>query len=107
MPENENIKFDIPYLDKVVHFMMYFIYTSLLLAENKTQKKSTIAIIVLYSVFFGALMEVLQYKLFTYRSGDIFDMLFNTIGVMIALLLIKKIRTITRPLFPQNRQPRP
>jgi VanZ family protein len=107
IPDNEQLKINIPHLDKVVHLTMYFIYTSLLLIENKKQKKSTTVLIVLYTVLFGATMEILQYSLFTYRSGDFYDLLFNVLGVLLSLLLIKKLKKIITTLFPQNQQLHP
>ncbi len=97
MPDSDGLKLNIPHLDKFVHFAMYFIYTSLLLVERKSQKKSAIFSIALYSVFFGILMEILQATIFTYRTGDFFDFMFNTFGVITAILLRKRIMSFIKP----------
>jgi len=93
MPDTDDIKLNIPHLDKVVHLSLYFIYTFLLLAETRyNNKKSTILLIALYSILFGALMEFCQMYLFDYRSGDIFDAIFNTLGVLLAIASFPKLQ---------------
>jgi VanZ family protein len=97
MPDDDSVKINIPHLDKVVHFTMYFVYTALLLIEGKSQKKRAILVIALYSISFGILMEILQHIFFTYRSGDFFDFLFNTMGVVTSLLLRNRILNFIKP----------
>jgi len=83
----------IPYLDKVVHLSMYFILTILLLFELQlSTKKNTIAMIMLYSLLFGSLMEILQSYIFVYRSGDYLDFIFNSLGTIVALFFFKHSR---------------
>jgi len=97
IPDNKEIKIDIPHLDKIVHFMMYFIYTLLLHIETKKiNKKSAIALIALYSISFGLLMEFCQTYLFSYRSGEFFDFIFNTLGVLSAIAIYPKLHKITK-----------
>ena len=78
----------IPYIDKIAHFTMYFILSTLLLFEFlKTAKKNIILWIMFYSISVGALMEILQAYFFIYRTGDYYDILFNSIGSIAALVL--------------------
>lgn len=97
MPDNEKIKFTIPHLDKFVHFTMYFIYTSVLLIERKTKTRQTLSLIIIYTIAFGIFMEVLQSQIFTYRSGDYLDVVFNSLGVLIAVLVKKKVISFIKP----------
>jgi len=83
----------IPFLDKVIHLSMYFILTILLLFELQlSTKKNTIAMIMLYSLLFGSLMEILQSYIFVYRSGDYLDFIFNSLGTIVALFFFKHSR---------------
>jgi VanZ family protein len=76
----------IPYSDKIVHFSMYLILSSLLLFEfQNSTKKNIIVLIMLYSISFGISMELLQNYFFSYRTGDYFDALANTLGTFSAL----------------------
>jgi VanZ family protein len=89
--KKENIlEENIPYLDKLVHFIMYFLYTLILNINNHTSKmKIKGYIVAFYCIIFGMLMECLQYSIFTYRSGDILDLLFNIAGVFSASIIFK------------------
>ncbi len=88
-------KFRFPHLDKIVHFAMYFIYTFFLLLESKHYNKlKTKIIIVLYAISFGILMELLQDRLFEYRSGDIYDAIFNSLGAITMAVIFSKIRKV-------------
>lgn len=85
--------FDIPHKDKFVHFTMYFIYTFLLLWESKNSHKlKTLLIVIPYTISFGILMEVMQSLFFTYRSGDVYDAIFNTLGVVTMVLIFPKLK---------------
>ena len=95
MPDSDK-KIDIPHLDKLVHFTMYLFYTTAIIIETKNNKKSTILLIVLYSISFGAIMELLQHIFFDYRSGDIFDALFNAFGATCSLFIYKKIKELIK-----------
>jgi VanZ family protein len=79
----------IPHIDKIVHFLMYFGLTSVIIFENRKLINNVrqLLLISLIPLFYGILMEVLQTVLTTSRTGDIFDALFNTIGIFTSLLL--------------------
>ena len=74
---------NIPHLDKVVHFGMYFILSVLLayLLESYTSLKrmSIYAIAILTAFIYGGLIEILQQNYFN-RSGDIADLLADVLG---------------------------
>ena len=90
--------------DKGVHFILHFMFTSLwtlyLYAASKNITKSKIVKIILSSFLFGVLIELIQEYYTTSRSGDIFDVLSNTIGAFTAGIVlyfilnrIKKLKT--------------
>ena len=86
--------------DKYVHFTLHFVFTMLwgLYAWKKQNEMrlNKIAIIVVISLCYGILIEILQETCTTTRHADIFDVLANGTGATIALVvfvLIKKRKT--------------
>lgn len=82
------IKFDIPGLDKMVHFVMYGILSFLLLWTGEKVSKTrlelqNLLVVILVSSGFGILMEILQKTLTTVRNFDIYDIIANIIGVLL------------------------
>jgi VanZ family protein len=74
------------HLDKVEHLIAYFVLSLfwLLSFESRTSKIVVTVLIVLY----GILLEVLQSELTTYRTFDYFDMIANSLGVLLAFLAV-------------------
>jgi VanZ family protein len=89
---------NIPYLDKIVHFCMYFGLMSVILFENRKTIKSTrqIFLIALIPLFYGILMEILQETLTTTRSGSVFDAIFNLAGILVSILIWLWIKPSTK-----------
>ena len=74
------------HLDKIVHFTMYAGLCSVLWFEYMcSHKKITIGAVILPILFSGGL-EIAQSTITTTRKGDIFDFLFNTLGVLSAIV---------------------
>jgi len=80
---------NIPFLDKIVHFGMYFGVMLVIIFENRKIIKSIrqLFLIALIPLFYGILMEILQSTLTTTRSGSFYDVLFNLAGILTSLLL--------------------
>lgn len=74
-----------PHLDKLIHLLMYFGLTSILLIENENKQNLLITI---SSIILSGLIELIQQNLTTYRSGDWFDLLSNSIGSATAFVVI-------------------
>ncbi|WP_160114721.1 VanZ family protein [Aquimarina sp. AU474] len=81
--------------DKIGHFIAYFIFTVVWFlffffserrSENFTQSVVKASVI---CFFYGGLMELLQATLTNYRSSDWYDVLANTSGIIIAVILLK------------------
>jgi len=79
--------------DKWIHFCMYLSFNISLFyfwVQKKTSKRNST--ILLYStgisIFYGILMEVLQYYFVLGRYGDTLDVIANTIGASLAWLLL-------------------
>lgn len=81
--------FDVPYLDKLVHAGLYFVFTGTLVFEHRNFFRNTrqLLLISLIPFAFGVLMEVLQADFTTTRTGDILDVLANSAGIIGAVFL--------------------
>jgi VanZ family protein len=81
--------FDVPYLDKFVHFGLYFMFMSVIILEHRKSFSNTrqIIIVALIPVFFGALMELFQSGFTTTRKADVLDIMFNTAGTATAVCI--------------------
>ncbi|MDA9092761.1 VanZ family protein [Polaribacter sp.] len=72
-------------IDKLYHLIAYFGLTfSWLLALKKPKYKYKVLIA---CVLYGIIIEVLQATLTIYRTGELFDFLANSVGVLLALLI--------------------
>jgi VanZ family protein len=83
---------DIPIqnLDKIVHIFFHFVFTSLWVLFFLKQFKETnylklLIFSVLLSVLYGIIIEILQGVVTTTRNADIFDVLANIAGALMAL----------------------
>ncbi len=79
----------IPYLDKIVHFGLYFLLMFIIILEHRKSFYNTriLILISLIPIVFGAFIEVGQSGLTTSREADILDIIFNSAGVVSAILL--------------------
>lgn len=79
---------NIPYLDKIVHFGMYFTLMTSILYENRksllTGRKIFIA--ALFPFMYGILIELLQ-SFTVSRSANLFDAIADTAGIILSILL--------------------
>jgi VanZ family protein len=91
--ELENVPFlNIPHVDKIAHFGMYFVFMSVIAFENRKAIKNIKQLILLSLIPFvyGVLMELLQIFFTESRNGDFFDALFNGVGIMLSILIYYK-----------------
>lgn len=92
---------NIPHIDKLVHLVLYFIFTLLLVSENNVKKYAngvTVNAIIIaagVALGFGAMVELLQYYVFTSRSAEIWDMIANTIGFIAAAFAYQWVNRVT------------
>ncbi|WP_231962724.1 VanZ family protein [Polaribacter sp. KT25b] len=73
-------------IDKAYHSIAYFTLgiTWLFSYYKKPEKKY---LIVICCIIFGIIIEVMQGKLTSYRSGDYLDAIANSCGILLALLI--------------------
>jgi VanZ family protein len=80
---------NIPYIDKIGHFCLYFILMAVIILEHRNSFKNTrqLLLIALIPLCFGILMEFLQMAITSDRKGEILDAASNSAGIAIALFL--------------------
>ena len=88
LPQAADIK--ISNIDKAYHSIAYFTLAIawLIVYYKKPNKKY---IIVICCIIFGIVIEVLQSKITVHRTGDYYDILANSSGVLFALLIFNLI----------------
>ena len=88
-------KFEIPHLDKAVHFTFYFVAVILGVMsfrevfKGKYKLLKSVLIIGIFMIIFGTIIEVLQYKITPDRKGDFYDGLANSVGALSGALVMK------------------
>ncbi len=91
------------HFDKFAHFVMYFTLSFIFFIENYSNKNALRKYwVIIDTIFIGIVIEFLQYILTNYRSGNIYDAIFNCIGVFagsILFLLMKDIKFIYKLLL--------
>ncbi|MCF6131070.1 VanZ family protein [Flavobacterium wongokense] len=94
-----SLGFTVSSLDKYVHITLHFVFTMLWGFYSRQKwnqiELKRIFIVVLFSIGYGILIEILQELVTTTRHADILDVLANFTGAMIAFLtfvLIKKLK---------------
>jgi hypothetical protein len=93
--------FNFPGADKIIHFIMYFVFMSVIVFENRKNigKVKILLLITLIPLLFGALMEVLQMFLTTSRSGSVADLLSNLAGILFSFTLCLMIRPFRKQII--------
>ena len=84
-----NLGLEIKSSDKILHILAYFTLSSVwFLAFQKKMGNLFFKItLIIFLIFYGIILEALQGGITTYRTGDVYDVVANTIGVLLALLL--------------------
>ena len=79
--------------DKYLHFIAYFGLSLMwyFALKERINEKIFKFFVPLGLIFYGIILEGLQSGLTTYRTGDIYDAMANTAGVIVALILFRKI----------------
>ena len=87
-----NFDLEIKSSDKILHVLAYFTLSMVwFLALQKKMSNLYSRFFLIFSlVIYGIILEVLQGGITNYRTGDFYDVVANTIGVLIAVLLINK-----------------
>lgn len=81
--------FDIPHLDKLVHFGLYFILMGTMILEHRHNLTDTrrLLLTALIPFFFGIMVEFIQSEFTRNRRGEVLDMIADAAGVAVALFI--------------------
>lgn len=84
--------------DKIVHFIMYLTFMTVIIFENRKLIKNTkqIIFIALIPFSYGILMEVLQFLLTSDRGASFFDVLSNLSGVIFSALMWLYVKPLSK-----------
>jgi VanZ family protein len=78
--------------DKIFHFLAYYILTLVwfyaLFTKFNFKKNKAILYAAIFSMIFGIVIELLQGSITTSRHSDVYDAIANTLGVVIAVLVL-------------------
>lgn len=81
----------LPFKDKIVHFIFYFVFVVLwCFGLHKTDKIK----ILLIAIVYGIIIEILQYVLTENRTADFYDVLANSLGAFLAFFVFPIIKKI-------------
>ena len=83
-------------LDKIIHLLLYFVFVQLWALNLKKEEKKNKIIILLIGIGYGVIIEYLQITMNMGRNFEIGDMIANTIGCILGVVLL----TITQNLLP-------
>ena len=92
---------NIPHFDKIAHFCMYFILMVLIILENRKASiiKLSLFTMALFPFFYGILMEFLQATFTTTRTASLYDVIFNTLGIIMSVFLWLLIQSVYKEKF--------
>jgi VanZ family protein len=104
--EINKLHVEISFVDLVVHFIMFFTFAAVLFSDLKKYRHehnnnySPLVISLIISIMFGITTETLQYLLtFLNRSGSFVDLLFDVIGSLSGIAMVKFIKRKSYPGF--------
>lgn len=84
---------DIQFIDKIIHAIFHFVFTTLWFLYFKKKLNSSnnfrlLSFSLIGSFFFGITIELMQEIFTTTRSADLFDVLSNLSGAILAVIVI-------------------
>lgn len=88
-------KWNIPYADKLTHFVFYLFFAifGCLCIRERTRVNwnlsKTIERILMLAIFYGILIEGLQYIITEDRMAEIGDVVANTVGAIVGIVFIR------------------
>ncbi len=93
--------FSFPGVDYIVHFLMYFVFMSVIVFEHRKgiNKIRFLFLVSLIPLFYGALMELLQSWLTVSRTGSLADLFFNLAGIVFSVFVCLVIKPIRKELI--------
>ncbi|MEZ4875668.1 MAG: VanZ family protein [Flavobacteriaceae bacterium] len=97
IPISGSSEIHIPYFDKMVHCGIYAVYVFLWLwyfwGHNKENKKAYFLVPIALCIY-GIVIEILQGRFVATRTEDFWDVIANSIGILIGLFVFYKAKDI-------------
>lgn len=88
-PAHDLPQTDVPMADKWAHFLvfsvLFYLWAQALSVKNQIRRLSVKLVIAL--IFYGTIIEVIQDSWSISRTGDFMDVLANTIGILMGLIV--------------------
>jgi VanZ family protein len=80
------------HIDKAYHTVAYFLlaFSWLFSFPKSFENRKLKYTIVIWCIMYGIIIEVLQGTLTIYRSASLLDVLANTVGIILAMVLFKQ-----------------
>ncbi|MBU8893655.1 MAG: VanZ family protein [Bacteroidales bacterium] len=95
--------FQIPNIDKLLHFSLYFLLSvslqSSFLRNELIHRKKQIHITLTMVILYGLLMEVFQYYLTSGRSAEILDIIANSAGCILGVASFRYLKNFNLTKF--------
>ncbi|WP_420571792.1 VanZ family protein [Kordia sp.] len=101
-------KIGISFADKLVHGFVYFLFTIVwFFAFSKGfattfLKKNALVLSAIFAIIYGICIEIMQATLVENRQGDLEDVIANTLGTILAVIVLKWLIANNRKLKTQN-----
>jgi glycopeptide antibiotics resistance protein len=92
---------NIPYIDKVIHAIFHFVFTTLwfLYFKKKMSPNNNVRPLVwsfVFSLLFGIAIELMQQYITLTRNADVIDVLANTAGACLAVVAVVLLNSYNR-----------
>lgn len=80
-------------LHAIIHLILAFIWlTAIVYQKNKQIKTKWIALTLISCVVYGIIIEIFQGQLVNTRKADFMDVIANSVGTLLGLLLFLKVK---------------
>jgi len=94
---NNSTQFEFEHMDKLIHYLIYFIFSLLVYNTLKVFNLNEALIITILLTFsFGVIIEICQLILKTYRNFELLDIFSNTLGILTFSLINKFKKTLLK-----------
>jgi VanZ family protein len=92
---------NIPHFDKIAHFFMYFALMLAIIFETRNSAIKTGSLLQLSVIpfLYGIFLEILQSTITTTRNGNTYDVIFNSLGIIVSILFWLMIRSVYKKKF--------
>jgi len=84
--------------DKWLHFVVYFFFAMLLYIARVNDTKRTVSsiprlfFVIIIPFVVGVCIEFIQHNCIPSRHGEILDVMANTLGILVAVILAEKLK---------------